>query len=74
MAFNFTETKYNRLLVRLAALEESFNNMVIAIDEFVTSDQVQELLTLFQSTVDDLSTTVTSLEERVEAIENEPLD
>lgn len=74
MTFSFTEAKYKRLLARLAALEESFNQVIIAMDEFTTSDQVQELLTLFQSTIDELSTTVVSLEERTEAIENEPLD
>ena len=65
--------QYNRILARLAKIEETINDMLVAMEHYVEMSQVQQLLTIQKTQVDDLSTTVSSLEDRVEAIEEEPL-
>jgi len=73
MAFTFNETKYTSILSRLTALEENHNNIVVAIDRLATIDQVQELLVVLQTDLQDIKNTLTSLTARVTAIEEEPL-
>lgn len=69
-----TDTQYERLLARLTALEENHNNIAIAIDKFTTLDQLQELMVLIQTAVDEVQITLGALENRVQALEEEPLD
>ena len=42
-------------------------------EAFITLEQMNQLLTLLQTDTSDLNTQVAALNERVEAIENEPL-
>ena len=65
--------QYARILTRLTRIEESLNDIMVAMENFVTMTQVQQLLTIVTTEVADLTTTVESLEERVESIESEPL-
>lgn len=65
--------QYQGILARLAALENHLNNVTIALDRFVELNQVQQLLVVIQTTLDDLTTRVSALETRVGIIENEPL-
>jgi BMFP domain-containing protein YqiC len=65
--------QYQGILARLAALENHLNNVTIALDRFVELNQVQQLLVVIQTTLDDLITRVSALESRIEIIENEPL-
>lgn len=74
MSFSFTESQYQRLLARVTALEEHHNDVVVALDAFATLDQVQELLVVLQTRMNDFEETLEALEERVTAIEEEPLD
>ena len=74
MAFVFTEEKYKKLLARLTALEENHNKIAVAIDKFVTLDQVMEVLVVQSTDIEEIQETVSSLEDRVVAIEEEPLD
>ena len=69
-----TDNQYEKLLARLTALEEHHNKIAIAIDKFTTLDQLQELLVMVQTSIDEVQITLGSLENRVEAIEEEPLD
>lgn len=71
---NLTEIQYERLLARLAAIEERLNSVAIAMDKFIALDQIAELMVLVQTDIDDLRATTLSLEERVVAIEEEPLE
>jgi len=74
MAFNITEDQYKTLIARLYALEENHNNIAIAVGNFSTIEQLQELLVLIKTDMDDLRNKVSALEDRVTAIEEEPLD
>ena len=73
-AFVFTEEMYKRLLARLTALEENHNKIAIAVDKFITLDQALEVLVVQKTDIEDVQNTVSSLEDRVEALEEEPLD
>lgn len=61
------------MLRRIKVLEEAFNNLVVAIDNLASQQQVQELLVVLQSDIKDFQEQVTALENRVVAIEEEPL-
>ena len=74
MAFNLNEDQYKSVIARLFALEENHNNIAIAVSNFTTLEQLQELLVLIKTDIDDLRIKVVALEERVTAIEEEPLD
>lgn len=68
-----TDTQYEAMLSRLSALENHVNNLTVAITHYITLDQLQELLVVIQTSIDDYSTRISSLESRVSTIENEPL-
>jgi BMFP domain-containing protein YqiC len=68
-----SDSQYQRLLARLTALEQAHNDVVVAIDNFVTLQQLQELLTITTADLEDLRQQVTALENRVTSIEEEPL-
>ena len=68
-----TEDQYTNILSRLTALENYVNDLTVANEHYITLLQLQELLVVLQTTIDDFSTRVTSLEARVNTIENEPL-
>lgn len=65
--------QYTQLLTRLTRLENTMNDVITALNQQVTVDQVSQVLTLLSTQISDLSTTVTSLEARVTTIEEEPL-
>ena len=65
--------QYNRILSRLTALENGFNDVAVAIDKFITLSQMNQLLTLLQQDLDDLRVQTTALEARVVSLEEEPL-
>ena len=65
--------QYNRLLARLTKIEESINDIIVAMGHYLTISQMHQLLTVQKTELADLRTTVNSLEDRVEAIEEEPL-
>ena len=73
MPFSLTEDQYVRVLNRLTALESSFNDLCVAVDKFITVQQLSELLVVIQTQLDTTEDTVDSLESRVVAIEEEPL-
>ena len=74
MSFTMTEEKYQGLLDRLTALEEHHNDVAVALDRLVSTQQVQELLVLIQGDLDTFSNTLTALEARVKALEEDPLE
>lgn len=65
--------QYNRLLARLSKIEETINDMLVAAEHYLTMSQMHQLLTVQKTELADLRSTVDSLEDRVEAIEEEPL-
>ena len=73
MAFSFTEAKYLNLLQRVVTLEETLNDAITAIGRLASINQVHELLVVIQSELNTINTTMTALEARVTAIEEEPL-
>lgn len=73
MPFDVTESQYNRIIARLTALEESYNNLATAISTFVTLTQVNQLLVVNTADIEDLKSQVEALENRVTSIEEEPL-
>ena len=68
-----TTNQYNKMLARLTALEQHHNNVVVAMENFSTLEQLQELLVVIQGSIEALTVQVDSLYERVVAIEEEPL-
>jgi len=74
MAWTFTESKYKTLLERITALEEHHNNIAIALDKLITLDQVHDLMVLFQGDLDNIKEVVAAIQNRVVALEEEPLD
>ena len=68
-----TTDQCNLLLSRLTALENSHNDVIVAMDVFITLEQMNQLLTLLQTDMDNFNPQLVALNERVEAIENEPL-
>lgn len=68
-----TDTQYNNILHRLRALEETVNDLVVAVDRLASLEQVTELSVLFQTAQEDVELRVSTLEERVEFLESEPL-
>lgn len=73
MAWSFTEAKYTNLLSRVTALETTLNDALVAMGRLASINQVHELLIVVQSELAALRDTVEGLEERVQAIEEEPL-
>lgn len=73
MAFTLTESKYINLLARVTALENTLNDTIVALSRLATINQVQELLVITQANIEALSIKVEALNERVTAIEEEPL-
>lgn len=65
--------QYNRILARLTKLEETMNDVLVAMEHYISMSQMQQLLTIQKTELADLRSTVDSLEDRVEAIEEEPL-
>ena len=66
-------SEYNAVLARLTALENHINDLTTAINRVVSISEVQQLHTLLETQIADLTTTVTALQARVTAIEEEPL-
>lgn len=73
MAWSMTEERYNKLINRMTIVEEHINDMFVALDNYATANQLTELLTVLTAEIQSLSTDVGTLEDRVEAIEEEPL-
>lgn len=69
-----TTDQYNRLLQRVTKLENTSNDIIVAMDAYITLGQMNQLLTLLQTDLDDVTSQVTALEARVTSIENEPLN
>lgn len=65
--------QYDQILARLTTIEESMNDIITALGNFVTLAQVMQVLSVLQTEVDDLRTTVDALSARTEVLENEPL-
>jgi hypothetical protein len=73
MAFTLTESKYNNLLARITALENTLNDTIVALSRLATISQVHELLVINSSNVEAALNKLEALEERVTSIEEEPL-
>ena len=65
--------QYVRMLSRLTKIEETINDILIAMENYTTMTQMQQLLTIQKMELADLRTTVDSLEDRVTSIEEEPM-
>jgi polyhydroxyalkanoate synthesis regulator phasin len=65
--------QYNRILARLGRIEETINDILVAMGHYLTMTQMHQLLTIQKTELADLRSTVNSLEDRVESIEEEPL-
>lgn len=63
--------QYTRVLRRLSALEEHMNDTSVAMDKFITLEQIQDLVILLESSVAALEEQVNSLENRVSVLEKE---
>ena len=64
--------EYNALLARLTKLERTMNDVVCALERCTSTQQVTNLFTVIQQELDAVTTSVTSLQERVEILEDEP--
>ena len=68
-----TTDQYNRLFARITKLEETMNNVLVAMDRLVSLTQVQQLLVLTQEAHDSLEERIDALETRVSNIEEDSL-
>lgn len=66
--------QYEALLARLNKLENSYNDIAIALSRLVTSGQVQQLLTIVQQDIANVNSNITEISNRLTAIEEEPLN
>lgn len=66
--------QYNRLLARITKVEETLNDIMVAMERYITLSQVNQLHTLVQTDLDDLRQQVVALETRVTNIEEEPIN
>jgi polyhydroxyalkanoate synthesis regulator phasin len=73
MGYDLSEDQYLRILSRLTAVEEAFNDLATALSRYASVSQVQELLVVNKAAIDEVTEQVDALEERVTAIEEEPL-
>lgn len=73
MAFSITELQYNNLLKRITALELQANDTAVAIGNLVTLMQVNELKILLEADIQDFDARLQALENRITAIEEEPI-
>jgi len=68
-----SDSQYQQLLARTTKLEEAVNDIFVAMHKLITLGEVNQLLVITQTDIDDLSTRVDSLETRVSTIEQEPI-
>ena len=73
-SFELSEGQYTQMLIRIKALEEAYNNLAVAVDNLASQQQLQELLVVIQTDIAEFTEQVTALENRVKAIEEEPLN
>lgn len=69
-----SDAQFQSLQHRVAATENAVNDIFTAMQRLITLGQVQQLLTLTQTELASLESTVTALEARVTAIEEEPFN
>ena len=65
--------QYQGLLARLTALENTYNNVAVAMQKFITLTQITEYLTLAETEIASLREEVDALTARVTSIEEEPM-
>jgi len=65
--------EFQNLVGRMASAERAINDLIVAISNFVTLDQVHGLQGVLRTDLDLVKTDLESLRLRVEAIEAEPL-
>ena len=73
MAWTMTEARYDRINNRLTRIEEVLNDIIVGMESYVTTSQVQSLLAILTAQIGEISSTVDTLEDRVEDIEAEPI-
>lgn len=73
-SWELSEAKYIQLLTRIKALEEAYNNLAVAVDNLASQQQLQELLVILQADIKAFSDQVVAVENRITAIEEEPLN
>jgi hypothetical protein len=66
--------QYEAILARLNKLENGFNDFAVALSRCATIGQVQQLLAIVQQDLASVNSDVDGLEQRVTAIEEEPLE
>ena len=72
-SWELSEEKYIKVVKRIKILEESFNNLAVAVSNLASIQQVQELLVVVQVELKVIEDNLTALENRVTTIEEEPL-
>lgn len=73
MPWEMTESKYLKLINRVTTLEETMNDVLVAIGNYATTTQVQQLLAITTQQITSLSQDVEGLEQRVVDLEEEPI-
>lgn len=71
---NLTSEQYQALLSRLTKIERTQNDIITAMQRYVTNAEVNEVFTVLQQDIDSLTDQLTALTDRVETIEEEPYD
>lgn len=67
-----SDEQYQALLNRVAALEQTVSNLLIASQHYATVNQVAQLLMLTETRLDDLEGRTTGLENQLKLILDDP--
>lgn len=70
---SITTDQYNKVLARLTKLELMANDIAVAIDNLASVDQLSQISVLLQTEVQAAKVDIAALENRVTAIEEEPI-
>lgn len=68
-----TEDQYLRLLARVTKLEETSNDLIVAMGRFITQTEISQLMVLQDTEFATLTEQVNALEARITTIEEEPV-
>ena len=67
-----TNDQYEALLIRVTKLEDSFNDLVVALSRFATLNQVQGLMAIVQQDLASVHADLDGVVLRITELENEP--
>ena len=69
-----TDSDFQRLLNRVVSIEQHLNDLSVAQDRLISLEQVNDLVVTLTADIQSLAERIQGVEDRVQIIENEPLE